>query len=276
MTLRDVRRMSFSDLRDHLRAYYIRLALEGHVTVTPRTINREELELDYSPHMATPTKIADLVARIRFESNTKVLTDARDGMSQMGKAAQKTLTELSGLAKKAGDRLRGMQEGVFHAQAAVKNFGSAAVTAMKAAGDAVYGFASRTATAGDRIAKTARNLAVGVEELQHLEFAAQAGGIRIEEMRLALGKLAENVRAASTGGVTPFTMALADAGLTIADLAGKTRTEQLGIFADVLNDVASEADRTQTAMALLGPELGPKACLRAVGRLGRVSATHRT
>lgn len=33
LTLRDARDMSFGDLRDHLRAYYIRLALEGRVTL---------------------------------------------------------------------------------------------------------------------------------------------------------------------------------------------------------------------------------------------------
>lgn len=35
LTLRDASWMSFSDLRDHLRAYYLRLALEGHVTLHP-------------------------------------------------------------------------------------------------------------------------------------------------------------------------------------------------------------------------------------------------
>lgn len=119
------------------------------------------------------------------------------------------------------------------------------------AGGAVFGLASSTAKLGDDVAKTADKLNIGIEELQELRFAAERSGVATASFDTALEKMTRNIGLAleGTGAQKDALDAL---GLSAADLATMLPEEALGVIADRMAKVETQAERAAIASDIFG------------------------
>jgi len=119
------------------------------------------------------------------------------------------------------------------------------------AGGAIFGLASSTAQLGDDVAKTADKLGIGIEELQELRYAAERSGVATSAFDTALEKMTKNIGLAMEG-----TGAQKDAldalGLSAANLATMSPEEALGVIADRLQGVETQAEKAAIANDLFG------------------------
>lgn len=119
------------------------------------------------------------------------------------------------------------------------------------AGGAIFGLASSTAQLGDDVAKTADKLGIGIEELQELRYAAERSGVATSAFDTALEKMTKNIGLAMEG-----TGAQKDAldalGLSAANLATMSPEEALGLIADRLQGVETQAEKAAIANDLFG------------------------
>jgi hypothetical protein len=119
------------------------------------------------------------------------------------------------------------------------------------AGGAVFGLASSTAKLGDDAAKTADKLGIGIAELQELRYAAERSGVSTGSFDTALEKMTKNIGLAMEG-----TGAQKDAldalGLSAADLAEMLPEEALGLIADRMNEVGTQAEKAAVANDIFG------------------------
>jgi len=119
------------------------------------------------------------------------------------------------------------------------------------AGGAIFGLASSTARLGDDVAKTADKLGIGIGELQELRYAAERSGVATSSFDTALEKMTKNIGLAMEG-----TGAQKDAldalGLSAANLATMSPEEALGVIADRLQGVQTQAEKAAIANDLFG------------------------
>ncbi|PID95840.1 MAG: phage tail tape measure protein [Alphaproteobacteria bacterium] len=119
------------------------------------------------------------------------------------------------------------------------------------AGGAIFGLASSTARLGDDVAKTADKLGIGIEELQELRYAAERSGVATSAFDTALEKMTKNIGLAMEG-----TGAQKDAldalGISAANLATMSPDEALGVIADRLQRVETQAEKAAIANDLFG------------------------
>lgn len=92
---------------------------------------------------------------------------------------------------------------------------------------------------------------IEIEALQELGFAAEQSGSSMEELVKGIGKM-QKVLAGAAGGSKEAQKALADLGLSIGDLAGLKPDEQFQAIADAIGEIDNPAQRTASAMAILG------------------------
>jgi hypothetical protein len=119
------------------------------------------------------------------------------------------------------------------------------------AGGAIFGFASSTAQLGDDVAKTADKLGIGIEKLQELRYAAERSGVATTAFDTALEKMTKNIGLAleGTGAQKDALDAL---GLSAANLATMSPEEALGVIADRLQAVETQAEKAAIANDLFG------------------------
>lgn len=100
--------------------------------------------------------------------------------------------------------------------------------------------------AADEMGKAAQRVGMGVEDLSQLKHAADLSGVSMEQLETGLKSLARNM----VDNAGRFT----DLGIKVRDSAGNMRPMQdvLADVADVLAKMPDGAERTATAMALLG------------------------
>jgi hypothetical protein len=186
--------------------------------------------------MATIT-VDQLVAELGYEIDTKDLARFKEGTDSAGVST----VAMGSLVAKAGEKIAAM--GV-----------QAAKAALVFTKELVTGFVE----AGDQIGKTARQIGVSTDDLQGLTFAAKRSGVQVKSMEKGLKLLQVGMFDASTKGVGPFQEGIDALGISITSLEGLTTTEQLAVFADELNKVGSEAERTGIASKLFGARAGPE------------------
>ena len=119
------------------------------------------------------------------------------------------------------------------------------------AGGAVFGLASSTAQLGDDVAKTADKLGIGIETLQELRYAAERSGVATSAFDSSLEKMTKNIGLAleGTGAQKDALDAL---GLSADDLATMLPEEALGLIADRMQGVTTQAEKAAIANDIFG------------------------
>ena len=148
--------------------------------------------------------------------------------------------------------------------------GAVAIAAtVAAATGATVAFVQTQTAAVDATNKLSASIGIGVEELQRLEFAAGQSGVQQEKLRSGMFRFNQELQNLANGATGPAAEAFAKLGVELEDLNGLTRTEQLGLIGDRLNQIEDGAERSATAARLFGEEAGPNfASLLASGTEG--------
>jgi len=104
----------------------------------------------------------------------------------------------------------------------------------------------------DTLSEQAAKSGLGLEAYQRLGFAASLAGTDVETLSKATLKLDIHLRDIEAGGGKKAVRALQSLGLTVDDLTGKSKTEQLAVIADAMGGIADEGTRGAIAVELLG------------------------
>ena len=118
-------------------------------------------------------------------------------------------------------------------------------------GGAVFGVAKSTAALGDEVAKTADKLGIGTAELQELRYAGERAGLSVSDIDKSLEKMQKNLGEAVTG-TGAAKDALGQLGLSAADLTKMKPEEALGLIADKMQGVGTQAERAAIANDIFG------------------------
>lgn len=196
--------------------------------------------------------------------------------------AAKKIDELKGKVEKTGDAAKGAEakykgflgtlrqlfdEGSKKAEEFVGKAGkiggpagviAAIGVAATAAAVGVYKFVESQTKALDEADELSKKLGIGVEELQRLQHAAKMSGVEGDSLNLAMKTLNANLLDMKNGGGGAAKEALDALGVSLADLDGKSRTEQIGIIGDALNGVSDAAERSARAAEIFGSRSGPE------------------
>ena len=129
-------------------------------------------------------------------------------------------------------------------------------TAFDIARAAAQGF-SDALDLGGRLNELSVRTGEAAGKLLVLETAFRNSGVSSEQVGVSINKLQKFMSDASAGGERQAGV-MDKLGITMADLEGKTPTEQMQIFADKLTAIKDPTDRAATASAIFGDELGGK------------------
>jgi hypothetical protein len=193
--------------------------------------------------------VADLVASLRVAADTK-------GVQDFHKELKATAATSSGK----------LQAGLKIGANVVAALGAAA---LAAAGSLIY-LTGKVTEQANEMAKGARAAGIEAEEFQRLSHASKLAGTDTDKLVKGVRRLNTEVEKAAQGRGTPdFANAIAELGLTLTDLEGKTASEQLGIFADAMAGIENPARKSALAALIFGEKVGPDfASLMAEGSEG--------
>ena len=207
-------------------------------------------------------QVGDSIKQV--ERRQKELDRQRNVLRRQGQSVEHLDREYEKLERTLND-LRRAQERWNSAAAASRRVGSTFNTmatdigrnarriaiGASLAGGAIFGIASSTAQLGDDVAKTADKLGIGIEELQELRYAAERSGVATSAFDTSLEKMTRNIGLAMEG-----TGAQKDAldalGLSAANLATMSPEEALGLIADRLQGVETQAEKAAIANDIFG------------------------
>ena len=182
-------------------------------------------------------------------------------------AANPQVKDLGNQVETAGDKTKTLG-GIFDAEfqkiagaftvgnLAAQGFQKVVDLAFDAARQVVQGFADALDLGGrlnelsSRTGETAGNLLV-------LETAFKNSGLEAAQVGAAINKLQNFMQDAANGG-DKQRAAMDGLGISMADLAGKTPTEQMQIFADKIASIEDPTQRAATASEVFGDKLGGK------------------
>lgn len=198
------------------------------------------------------------------ERRQRELGKQRKVLEKQGKSVDALDREYEDLTRTL-DRLRRKQERWNRAAGASRRVGStfSAMTAdigrnarrvaigVGLAGGAVFGLASSTAQLGDDVAKTADKLGIKIGALQELRYAAERAGVSTSSFDQSLEKMQKNLGEASTGTGTAKD-ALEELGLSAKDLIKISPEEALGLIADRMQGVETQAEKAALANDIFG------------------------
>ncbi len=126
------------------------------------------------------------------------------------------------------------------------------VGGVRIAGRAIAAFTTDMADAGDQAAKTAKNLSIGVQAVQELDFAAKISGVGINEVRTAIQRMQKGLNDARRMGTGPFADSLEQMGLTLEEFEGLQPDEIFQKLSGVLAGVTDATTRAALAQDLFG------------------------
>jgi len=107
--------------------------------------------------------------------------------------------------------------------------------------------------AADQLAKTADKIGATTEALASLQLAGELTGVSVETMNMALQRMTRRVSEAAIG-TGEAKGALLELGIDAQKLEQLPLDQQMGIVADAMKDVGSQADRVRIAMKLFDSE----------------------
>jgi len=111
--------------------------------------------------------------------------------------------------------------------------------------------AQRFAAMGEEMEIASKKTGVGVAALSELKYAAEQSGSSLEELEGAMRKMNKTVFEAETGS-KEAQQALAALGLTVEDLKGKSKDEQLKLISTRLSGLADSGTEASIAMEIFG------------------------
>ena len=180
-------------------------------------------------------------------SKLAVIIKGVDKVTRPVRDAGKALGHLSRKARAANERVRSSSKGTMTALGAL-----AGVAALGRAAKGLYDIA----TAGDKIAKTADKLGIGIEALQEFHYAAQRSGMSVEEFNKSLEFLQRGAAEAARGSGTAKD-AYKALGISVLDSSGRLKSSET-----IMNEVADRLGR------LKDPLLRTTLATRIFGRSG--------
>lgn len=92
---------------------------------------------------------------------------------------------------------------------------------------------------------------ISAEELSRLSYAAKLSDTSLESLESGVTKMAQFMKSASDGG-TEARKTLSELGLSFSMLQSASPEEQLGLFADALNQIPDIGERAAVAMRIFG------------------------
>ena len=105
----------------------------------------------------------------------------------------------------------------------------------------------------DDLAKTSAKLGVASEDLAGLQFGAEQSGLQISQLNTSLQRMTRKVAEAAKGS-GEARAAIAELGLSAADVAALSPDKQLGVIADAMKGLESHTDRVRLAFKLFDSE----------------------
>lgn len=153
-----------------------------------------------------------------------------------------------------GDKLKG----VF---GTVGKAGAGMAAGAVAAGAAIYGMATKSAAASDRIDKMSQKLGLSRKAFQEFDFIASQSGTSVESMRGGMKTLLNQMNEAASG-TEASAEAFSKLGVSVTDADGNMRSQEDVLFDTIaaLQGMEEGAEKTTLANQLLGKsgmELAP-------------------
>jgi hypothetical protein len=191
----------------------------------------------------------------KLQGTTKAMgRDAKEATDQ----AQTGFRRLGSTIRNMATRARASIKGLIDRMGGLKTIALGAVAAISGAAIGVFHFVDSQTKAIDSTNKLSASLGIGIEELQRLQFAASQSGVSNEALALSMKTLNRNLLDAQQGGGKKFVEALEQINLNVAHLEGLSRTQQIGIIGDALNNVSNDAERSALAAEIFGSRAGPE------------------
>jgi hypothetical protein len=199
----------------------------------------------------------------KIQNMATATTDAGTAAS----AASPKVDELGNSANNAGNKAEnsaGMFDASFQKIAAAFTVGNLAAKGFEAIIDGVFsagraivdGF-GQALDLGGRLDDLSMRTGETAGKLLVLENAFVEAGVSADQVGTTINKLQNFMVDAANGGVTQKA-AMDNLGISLADLAGKTPTEQMGVFATKIAGIEDPAQRVAAATEVFGAKLGGK------------------
>jgi hypothetical protein len=225
-------------------------------------------------------KVEDKLRGLR-QSTKELGEKGAENLGFFGRAFKTLGKEVTSLSGQIGKQLTESFQGADVAIAGttlrlggVPGIALAAGQALAGAAKGVFDFVVAQTEGVSSTSELATTLHIGVEELQRLQYAASQSGVSSESLSVAIQKLTGNLDEIAQGRGRKANEGLERLGLTLADLQGKTKTQQIGIIGDALNKVSDASEQAAISAAIFGKTAGPEmAGLLAEGSAGLTELT---
>ena len=222
-----------------------------------------------------------------LEKTLKAVQDELDGLKSKVKGGELSMTELESTMKRIG-QVTSMQKnikaigdqseeagekakkaaGIFDEEfkrmgaaftvgnLAAQGFQKAISLAFDAARAVVQGF-SDALNLGGRLSELSTRTGETAGKLLVLETAFKNSGLEASAVGQVINKLQNFMQDATNGGEKQ-TKVMRDLGISFADLAGKTPSNQMQVFAEKIAAISDPTQRAATASEVFGEKLGGK------------------
>ena len=212
-------------------------------------------ELSMTDLEATMKRIGQVTA---MEKNIKAIGDASTDTSPKVRGLGDSVELAGDKTKKAGgifdDEFKRMGAAFTVAGAAAKVGSMAIEAAFDAARKVVEGF-GQAIDLGGRLTDLSSRTGETAGQLLVLEKAFTNTGVSSEAVGTSLNKMQKFMVDAAQGGQAQVD-ALNRLGITMSELAGKTPTEQMAVFAQRIAAIQDPAQRAEAAMSIFGKSGG--------------------
>jgi len=195
-----------------------------------------------------------------MEKNIKAIGDASTDTSPKVRGLGDSVESAGDKTKKAGgifdDEFKRMGAAFTVGNLAAEGFQKAISLAFDAARAVVQGF-SDALDLGGRLSELSTRTGVAAGTLLVLETAFKNSGLEASQVGVAINKLQNFMQDAANGGDKQI-QTMNKLGISLSDLAGKTPTDQMRIFADKIAGIQDPTQRAAMASDVFGDKLGGK------------------
>ena len=171
--------------------------------------------------------------------------------SSKGIRAGRAFVELFADDKKLVRGLRAAQRKLKAFGDSVRNIGQRMMALGAAVAAPLIAATKAFAAMGDSLAKMSARTGVSVEALSELSFAAEQSGTDVGSLEKSLARMQRSIYDAGRG-LSTATDALADLGLTMADVDGLSPEEQFKLLGDRIGGIEDPTRKAAIAMSLFG------------------------
>jgi len=241
-------------------------AKDAGLSQTLKNVQKELAELD--TQQRTTAMSADEFQKTL--SRTKQLEGMEKKLRSMGDAASDTAPKIDRLGKELQDvgnkseNAGGLFDSSFAKITGAFTLGNVAAAGFNKAIDLAFSGAQIMAQGfgdaldlGGRLTDLSARTGEAAGKLLVLETAFKNAGLGAEMVGTVVNKLQNFMQDAANGGDKQAT-AMTDLGISLAELKGKTPTEQMKIFADKIAAIEDPTQRASMASEVFGDKLGGK------------------